>query len=661
VVFLKDNLEIDINEQKNINENTSNLNNSIEEYEFIIENANDVISILNQDFEYLFINTLAYKKVLGYSEEDLIGKSLLSLIYPDDVKNDMNITRKEIAESSQTQQMRIRHKDGQYLWFEMKGKKFKDKSNVEKILLIAREINELKLTEQKLKESEEKYLRITENVNDLIQLLNQNYEFEYINENSALKLLGYKKEDLIGKSILDYINPGDIELMIKILNNTFNLEQEKIEIRFKNRLGHWIWFENQFKTYYDKDKEIKWLIISRDITERKLAEERYKNLFETSPNAIILTNFNGVAIDANSTFKKLIGFDKEDVIGKDMNELNEIFSQEIKFYFKKIFKASFKGEFPESIEIQIKRKDDNYIWVNLQSSLFKMDSKTLIQFIFQDITEKKKNEILEKQFKEQLEGEVQNRTKELNDTLEKQKLYLDQILKSSQFKTEFMSTMSHELRTPLNAIIGFAELLLEEAYGPLNKEQLDFLNDIKSSAEHQSAMIQNILDISKIEAGQILLNIQKFSLNNIIYQIKSSLEPIYKEKGLKFTIKGLDTEKEIYADPIRFKEILLNLLTNAIKFTIEGEITLNIREEYDYWIIRVSDTGIGIARKDFDLIFKEFKRVDSTYVRSVPGTGLGLSLTKRLVNLHGGEISFFSVLGAGTTFTFSISKELGNK
>lgn len=101
----------------------------------------------------------------------------------------------------------------------------------------------------------------------------------------------------------------------------------------------------------------------------------------------------------------------------------------------------------------------------------------------------------------------------------------------------------------------------------------------------------------------------------------------------------------------------MNLLTNAIKFTIAGEITLNIREEYDYWIIKVSDTGIGIARKDFDLIFKEFKRVDSPYVRSVPGTGLGLSLTKRLVNLHGGEISFFSVLGTGTTFTFSIPKK----
>lgn len=656
-MFLEDNSKKIINDEKNISEKIPNIINSKEEYEFIIESTNDLISILNQDFEYLFINKLAHKKILDYSEEDLIGKSILSLFYPDDIKNDMNVTKKEITESTQTLQMRIRDKKGQYLWFEIRGKIFKDKFDAEKILLIAKEINEQKLTEQELKGSEEGYLRITENINDLIQILNQEYEFEYINENLALKLLGYKKEDLIGKSIIDFVHPEDIEQIIRLLNDIFSSEKRTIEIRFKNRLGHWIWFENQFKTYYDKYKEVKWLIISKNITERKLAEERYKNLFETSPNAIVLTNFNGVAVDANSTFKKLIGFDKEVVIGKDMSELTEIFPQEMKFYFKKIFRASFKGEFPNSIEIQIKRKEGNYIWVNLQASLFKMDGNMLIQFIFQDITEKKKIELLEKQFKEQLEGKVQNRTKELNDALEQQKLYLDQILKSSQFKTEFMSTMSHELRTPLNAIIGFADLLLEEVYGPLNKEQLEFVNDIKSSAEHQFDMIQQILDISKIEAGQITLNVQKFSLNNFIYQIKSSLEPTFKKKSLKFIIKGLDTEKEIYADPIRFKEILLNLLTNAIKFTIAGEITLNIREEYDYWIIKVSDTGIGIARKDFDLIFKEFKRVDSPYVRSVPGTGLGLSLTKRLVNLHGGEISFFSVLGTGTTFTFSIPKK----
>ena len=169
-------------------------------------------------------------------------------------------------------------------------------------------------------------------------------------------------------------------------------------------------------------------------------------------------------------------------------------------------------------------------------------------------------------------------------------------------------------------------------------------------------MIQHILDIAKIEAGQILLNLIQFPLKSMIKQIKSSLRSLYQKKDLKFKIVGLDTEIEIYADPIRFKEILINLISNAIKFTIEGSITLIVEEKYNQWIIKVRDTGIGIATKDFPLIFKEFKRVESTYVRSVPGTGLGLSLTKRLINLHGGDISFTSVLGIGTTFSFTIPK-----
>jgi signal transduction histidine kinase len=224
-----------------------------------------------------------------------------------------------------------------------------------------------------------------------------------------------------------------------------------------------------------------------------------------------------------------------------------------------------------------------------------------------------------------------------------------------------MATMSHELRTPLNAIIGFSDLLLEGVCGELNEEQNEYIADIKDSADHQFDMIKHILNISKIESGQLNLNIQKFSLNSMVEQIKSNLKPLYSKKNLEFEVKGLDEEKFLYADPIRFKEILINLLSNAIKFTLDGRITLLIKEDYYNWIFKVRDTGIGIANKDFPLIFKDFQRVESTYVRSVPGTGLGLSLTKRLIELHGGEISFFSVLGVGSTFTFNIPKELEHK
>jgi len=517
------------------------------------------------------------------------------------------------------------------------------------------------IIEQMLKTSEEKYRLIIENINDLISIIGLHFKFEYINENSLKKLLGYTSKEIIGRSCLDFVHPKDKDKTIESLTTGFRTGMSTIELRIKHKEGNWIWFECRGQTFTNKEGATNTLIISRDISDRKSVEKRYKILFENSPNAIFLINFKGIVIDANSTTKKLFGYEKEEFKNKLINSLTNIFPQEVKHFFKLIFRASFSNDFPKPIEFQVKIKGGNLIWVILQASLIKQNNETLIQFIFQDITEKKKGELLTKKFKEELEVEVQKRTKELNDALEQQKLYLNQIVKSSQIKTQFMATMSHELRTPLNAIIGFTDLLLEGVYGELNEEQIDFMNDIKSSAEHQFDMIKRILDISKIESGQVSLNIQRFSLNSTIEQIRSNLKPLYSNKDLKFKVKGLDEEIFIAADPIRFKEILFNLLSNAIKFTIDGKVTLLFKEDYYNWIFKVRDTGIGIANKDFPLIFKEFKRVESTYVQSTPGTGLGLSLTKRLIELHGGEISFFSVLGVGTTFTFNIPKKLAKR
>ena len=517
------------------------------------------------------------------------------------------------------------------------------------------------IIEQMLKISEEKYRLIIENINDLISIIGLHFKFEYINENSLKKLLGYTSKEIIGRSCLEFVHPKDKDRAIESLTTKSRTRISAIELRIKHKNGNWIWFEFRGQTFRNKEGVLNTLIISRDISDRKSAEKRYKNLFENSPNAVLLINFKGIVIDANSTTKKLFGYEKIEFLDKQINDLTDIFPQEVKHFFKLIFRASFSKDFPKPIEFQVKVKSGNNIWVILQASLIKQNTETLIQFIFQDITEKKKGELITEKFKEELEIEVKKRTKELNDALEQQKLYLDQIVKSSQIKTEFMATMSHELRTPLNAIIGFTDLLLEGGYGELNEDQIDFTNDIKSSAEHQFDMIKRILDISKIESGQVSLNFQKFSLNSTIEQIRSNLKPLYSKKDLKFKVKGLDDEIFIVADPIRFKEILLNLISNAIKFTIDGKITLLFKEDYYNWIFRVRDTGIGIANKDFPRIFKEFNRVESTYVRSTPGTGLGLSLTKRLVELHGGEISFFSVLGVGSTFTFNIPKKLASR
>jgi signal transduction histidine kinase len=265
-----------------------------------------------------------------------------------------------------------------------------------------------------------------------------------------------------------------------------------------------------------------------------------------------------------------------------------------------------------------------------------------------------KAEALKREFNKKLEQEVKITTKELNEALNQEKLYQEQLLASSQFKSEFMASMSHELRTPLNSIIGFTDVILERISGEVNEEQDKYLNNVKSSALHLLDLINDILDIAKIESGKMELKIVEIPLSQLINQIKTMIKPMYEKKKLTFEIPNITNETVIRVDRLRFKEILFNLLSNAVKYTQEGCIKLEFSEDDTYWNFAVIDTGIGIKEEDFGLIFQDFKRIKSARVAAIEGTGLGLPLTKRLIEYHGGNISFTSEFGKGSTFTFTI-------
>jgi len=506
-------------------------------------------------------------------------------------------------------------------------------------------------------ESNNKWIKLILNsLNDIIFLLDNEFKVVKLNEYIVEKITNYSRNDILNKKFQDFIYDKDIEIFTEFIKNLTINNQPFVEIRLMDKKNKKIWFELKGKTFLIKSMNVHYLFLLKNITDMKTIEKKYKNLFENSPNSIIILNFSGIILDVNKATIKMFNYDKQDIINKPIHEFNELYTFNLKSYFKQIFKAAFIGDFPEPIEVELKLRNSIKIWVLIQASLVKVNKSVMIQLLFQDITGKKNKEILEFKFKKQLELEVNQRTKELNKALNEQKLYLDQIFKSSQFKSEFMSTMSHELRTPLNAIIGFTDLLLEGAYGSLNTDQKEILYDIKFSSELQFEMIKNILDISKIEAGKLKLNRSEIIINHIINDVVSLFKPELKNKNIQIQIKGLNKEKIVFADPIQMREIFLNLISNAIKFTEEGKIEIIFNEELDEWIITIKDTGIGIQEKDFNIIFKEFCRVDSEYVRSKKGTGLGLSLTKRLISLHGGDIWFESKFGKGTKFIFSIPK-----
>jgi signal transduction histidine kinase/DNA-binding response OmpR family regulator len=231
---------------------------------------------------------------------------------------------------------------------------------------------------------------------------------------------------------------------------------------------------------------------------------------------------------------------------------------------------------------------------------------------------------------------------------------------ANKAKSEFLANMSHELRTPLNAIIGFSEVLRDKLYGDLNEDQIGFIMDINSSAHHLLQMINDILDLSKIEAGKLELKYEEFELGRTIEGVLNTLKGLASKKYLTVETSLHNPDERLVLDLVKFKQMMYNLLSNAIKFTPEkGRVTIRtrmVKDETDFLEVAVSDTGIGIAPEDYPKIFVEFKQVDSSAVRKYEGTGLGLALTKRLVGLHGGKIWFESKPGVGSTFYFMLPK-----
>ncbi|HNS15775.1 MAG TPA: ATP-binding protein, partial [Syntrophorhabdaceae bacterium] len=228
---------------------------------------------------------------------------------------------------------------------------------------------------------------------------------------------------------------------------------------------------------------------------------------------------------------------------------------------------------------------------------------------------------------------------------------------ADKLKSAFLATMSHELRTPLNSIIGFTGIILRERVGPLNDEQKKQLNMVRSSSQHLLALINDVLDISKIEAGQLQLAYEDVDVRQVIEKVVQTTRPLAENKGIGLDFRIIDGDMGIKADYRRLEQILLNLAGNAIKFTEKGSVNIICESDGPNLNVRVVDTGIGIKEEDMETIFKTFRQIDSGISRKQEGTGLGLSISKRLVKLMGGNIRVTSVFGSGSTFSFSIPKE----
>jgi signal transduction histidine kinase len=234
-----------------------------------------------------------------------------------------------------------------------------------------------------------------------------------------------------------------------------------------------------------------------------------------------------------------------------------------------------------------------------------------------------------------------------------------QLERASRAKSEFLSNMSHELRTPLNAILGFTEMIVDGLYGEVPKELEDPLNDVQSNGRHLLRLINDVLDLSKIEAGRMELALADYSVAELIGSVRTSLRSLAEEKGLRFLTDVADDLPMARGDVGRLTQCLMNLTGNALKFTPSGEVCIGATRHGDQLVYRVSDTGIGIPAEEIDNVFAEFRQVDATVTRQFGGTGLGLSISKKFIEMHGGRIWVESRVGVGSTFFFSVPLRVG--
>ena len=540
---------------------------------------------------------------------------------------------------------------------------------------IVRDITDRKLIEEALMESKRQISLIYDTVGDIIFNLkvekDGSYYFVSVNR-YFLSTTGLQASQIVGRRLQDVIPEPSLSLVIRKYEEAI---REKKIVRWEETseypTGQLIGEVTIAPVFDDSSNCIGLVGSLHDITERKKIEERlaeseqkYRELVEQANSIILRWTSNGQISFLNEFGQRFFGYSAGEIIGRHVIgtivPVTESSGRDLQQLMEQICAE------PEAFEQNVNEnmcRNGERVWINWTNRvvLDSMGQVAEILSVGTDITERKRTEEEIHRLHEdlqhyaaELECRVAERTAELAVALEHAE-------ESDHLKSAFLATMSHELRTPLNSIIGFTGILLMGLVGSLNQEQEKQLIMVQDSARHLLELINDIMDISKIESGQFDLARDPFDMKAAIEKSLEKIAPLASKKGLTLASVIAPSVGQVIGDRRRVEQIIINLLSNAVKFTDCGEVRIESQMEDGWLVTKVIDTGIGIRPEDLCNLFKPFRQVDTGLSRQYEGTGLGLSICKRLVEAMGGRIYVESEIGSGSVFTFTMSPERREK
>jgi PAS domain S-box-containing protein len=472
----------------------------------------------------------------------------------------------------------------------------------------------------------------------------------------ATRILGLLPEDIEGRAaplelqLLSTQKPGETEHRLR------RPDGSEVEVRVYSAAwqdaaggtGRLVLIMDLGAAHAMEGKLLEAIAREQDARDEARAERRFRELLEAAPDAIIEVDAEGRIVVLNRLTESMFGYSREEILGRPV----EILIPDSARARHEQHRAHYKAHpamrpMGSGLLLEGQRKDGTRFPVEISLSPVASEDGFHITAVIRDVTERKAVE-------DNLRAVQDRYTRELAESNRELELRNQQIERANRLKSEFLASMSHELRTPLHTVIGFSELLAEEIEGPLNEKQKRFIEHIHRDSLHLLELINDILDLSKIESGRLVLRYEVFDFASMLDESLRFIQPQAEAKSQSLRAE-IPEPLALEADRLRVKQVLLNLLSNAVKFTPEGgRIVVSALLAGPEASISVTDTGIGIPESEHESVFDKFYQVSATTKGVREGTGLGLAITRHLVEEHGGRIWVESEPGRGSKFTFTV-------